>query len=927
MRQLSLVTVLLIFLYLTSSIAYAEQTSFINKGGQWKYLDNGSNQASSWRATNFNATSWKTGTAQLGYGDGDEATIVNYGGSSSNKHITTYFRYQFDLIDASLYKSLLLELLRDDGAVVYLNGTEVVRDNMPSGAISYQTKASSAVAGSSEDQYQQYTLTASALKNGSNTLAVEIHQSSGSSSDISFDLALIGSTDTIAVNIERGPYLQMGSHDAMTLRWRTQVATNSQVRYGITANNLNQVANSATNTTEHEIRLTGLSPQTFYYYSIGSSEDVFASGSSYKFETSPTTGSHEPIRIWVIGDSGTANSNAKAVYDAYKNVTGSAYTDLWLMLGDNAYQNGTDSEYQQAVFNMYPEILRQTPLWSTLGNHDGYSSTIEETGPYYDIFSLPKQAEVGGVASGREAYYSFDHANIHFVVLDSFFSISSSLARNTMMQWLETDLQNTTADWIIAFWHHPPYSKGSHNSDSDSRMSNIRTMILPILENYGVDLVLSGHSHAYERSKFIDGHYGVASTFNSSHEVDAGSGRINASGAYHKDTLGSSHSGTVYVVAGSSGKISSSGNLNHNAMFLSRRELGSMILEVEGLTLNASFLNDSGNKSDYFTLTKGGDSNTDTDNDGVFDDKDNCITIANPNQANHDKDKLGNACDPDDDNDGMPDLYEKANNFNPLDSSDAAKDADKDGYSNLEEYQAKTDPNDANSVPSVLQRLDIRIQQGDDDVEETLSTGAINLTSSDLDMGGAGTSSAILIGLRFQNISIPIGSIVTKAYITFTADDPDSSTTTLTLHGQNSANATAFSSSTHNVSQRTKTTASITWSVSAWTKSVTYQTPSLVSLVNEILQNKNWSSGNAMVFTLAGSGERDAESYNGQAGSAALLHIEWDKDSDSDGIGDTTDNCPKVANPDQKDTDKDGKGNLCDSNNLLNIISIILYVL
>ena len=698
MKPILLLNTLLIFCFTNLSAVYAEETVLISKGAQWEYLDNGSNQASIWRENNFNSSGWKKGKAQLGYGDSDESTVVSYGSNARNKYITSYFRYSFKLADASQYKSLVLNLLRDDGAVVYLNGIEVVRDNMPSGKISYQTTASSVISGSREGQYTEYTLAATSLRSGSNTLAVEIHQENSSSSDISFDLGLTGSTDSIAINISRGPYLQMGSSDAMTIRWRTKVATNSQVRYGTRLNSLNQKASSTTQTTEHEIRLTGLVPQTRYYYSIGNSKEVFAGGSSYKFETSPTTGKREPTRVWVIGDSGTANSNAKAVYTAYKNETGSTYTDLWLMLGDNAYDKGTDSEYQQAVFDMYPEILRQTPLWSTLGNHDGYSSTIEESGPYYTIFTLPKKAEVGGIASGREAYYSFNHANIHFVVLDSFFSIQSSSQRTAMIQWLEADLQNSDADWTIAFWHHPPYSKGSHDSDHDSRMSKMRTLVLPILENYGVDLVLGGHSHAYERSKLIDRHYGIANTFNASHEKDAGSGRINASGAYHKKGI-SSHSGTVYVVAGSSGKVSSSGSLNHNAMFLSLRELGSMILEVNGLTLNASFLNSDGNKTDYFTLTKEGNSNTDSDNDGVFDDKDNCIAIANPKQENYDQDKLGNACDLDDDNDGMPDSYEKTHNLNPLDGTDAAKDADNDGFSNLKEFQAKTDPNDANSLP------------------------------------------------------------------------------------------------------------------------------------------------------------------------------------------------------------------------------------
>ena len=409
-------------------------------------------------------------------------------------------------------------------------------------------------------------------------------------------------TQRAVSSVTRGPYLQMASSSSITIRWRTSTATDSEVRAGTSANNLSKIERSSTQTTEHEIRLTDLTPNTTYYYSIGSSSSVLGSGTSYFFKTPPTTGSRNPTRIWVIGDSGTANSDAEAVYDAYRTLTGTAYTDLWLMLGDNAYNTGTDTEYQQAVFDLYPELLKQTVVWPTIGNHDGTTADSEsESGPYYDIFTLPRQAESGGLASGTEAYYAFDYGNVHFVVLDSYETDRSETG--AMMQWLRSDLQNTNADWIIAFWHHPPYSKGSHDSDSDDRMTDMRSIALPILEGYGVDLVLTGHSHAYERSKFLDGHYQTSDTFSNSYEIDNGSGRTDGTGAYKKK-MGAPHSGAVYVVAGSSGQVSSSGNLDHPAMYLSLRELGSMILDVNGLTLNASFIDDTGTKRDYFTLSK-----------------------------------------------------------------------------------------------------------------------------------------------------------------------------------------------------------------------------------------------------------------------------------------------------------------------------------
>jgi len=221
------------------------------------------------------------------------------------------------------------------------------------------------------------------------------------------------------------------------------------------------------------------------------------------------------------------------VRDAYLNFTGSRHTDLWLMLGDNAYSDGTDSEYQTAVFdatNGYPTVLRKSVLWPTFGNHDGHSAdSSSQSGPYYDIFTLPKSGEAGGVASGTEAYYSFNYANIHFVCLDS--EESDRSPSGAMLTWLKADLAANTQQWLVAFWHAPPYSKGSHDSDSESELKEMRQYANPILESYGVDLVLSGHSHTYERSYLLDGHYGDSSTLTSSMIKDSGDGREDGSGA------------------------------------------------------------------------------------------------------------------------------------------------------------------------------------------------------------------------------------------------------------------------------------------------------------------------------------------------------------------------------------------------------------
>jgi len=173
---------------------YEKDTStvLVATGSTWRYLDDGSDQGTAWREPDFDDSGWASGPAQLGYGDGDEATVVSYGGDPNNKHITTYFRHSFDLADASIFESLTLRVLRDDGAVVYLNGVEVFRTNMPDGAIDYTTLAASTVSGSDESKFFVAGVDPSLLHDGPNVLAAEIHQAAATSSDISFDLELRG---------------------------------------------------------------------------------------------------------------------------------------------------------------------------------------------------------------------------------------------------------------------------------------------------------------------------------------------------------------------------------------------------------------------------------------------------------------------------------------------------------------------------------------------------------------------------------------------------------------------------------------------------------------------------------------------------------------------------------------------------------------
>lgn len=406
-------------------------------------------------------------------------------------------------------------------------------------------------------------------------------------------------------SVTRGPYLQQQTGQSIIVRWRTDVATDSKVRFGTDSAVLNLSSSDGVLTTEHTVLVNGLSAATQYFYSVGSSAATLAGDASYHFATAPVPGTAANTRVWVIGDSGTANNDARAVRDAFKTWTASQAADFMLMLGDNAYNDGTDAEYQNAVFNTYPEILRQLPVWSTLGNHDGHNADSgTQTGPYYDIFDFPTAAEAGGLASGTEAYYAFDYGNIHFVVLDSY--DSNRTPGGNMLQWLESDLALNNKPWLIAIWHHPPYTKGSHNSDTEGRLIDMRQYALPILEAWGVDLVMTGHSHTYERSFLLDGHYGLSGTLDiGANILDIGDGSETGNGVYQKpDLVAAQNEGAVYAVAGSSGKVTTGKPLDHPAMFIALESLGSMVLDIAGNRMDVTFLDQNALVKDEFTIMK-----------------------------------------------------------------------------------------------------------------------------------------------------------------------------------------------------------------------------------------------------------------------------------------------------------------------------------
>jgi 3',5'-cyclic AMP phosphodiesterase CpdA len=488
--------------------------------------------------------------------------------------------------------------------------------------------------------------------------------------------------DPNAHKVKTVPYLQLAAPHEITIKWRmdkddpllkdgqqpdlrvyyrseAEEQAGKPVRISDKAQWAADLAGPSTIT--FRVALAGLKPATVYNYQIGVEEKSPIAGTDrYHFKTPPDDGAAVPARIWVIGDSGIAGKSADEVVKAFTDFSPNL-ADSWLMLGDNAYENGTDDEYEHAVFQSYPTLLPYMPLWPTIGNHDvAQADQSREPEPngrrvaYYDIFTLdtshrkdPQRAFPG--------YYSFNYATVHFICLNAM--LYQNPGKDKMKEWLKADLaaahKNPKLKWTIAYWHHPPYTKGTHDSEeshywpdahkrgangnlwpdgicdptykwyqSDYAQPVMRNEIVPILEDAGVDLVLCGHSHVYERSYLLNGNYERIRKDTPINMVDGGSGRDPQ--PYKQD----GKRGTVYVVMGCSCREDTmQGEMKNTAKFgllhpamvelsalngntddperRGRNRLGSLVLDITKDRLNAYYLREDGADDAAFVVQGG----------------------------------------------------------------------------------------------------------------------------------------------------------------------------------------------------------------------------------------------------------------------------------------------------------------------------------
>ncbi|MBX5482162.1 MAG: metallophosphoesterase [Myxococcaceae bacterium] len=370
--------------------------------------------------------------------------------------------------------------------------------------------------------------------------------------------ALLVAAPVFAADVTRGPAVQNVDQDSAVIGVRLDAPCDVQVHFG-PPDQLTQTASSAA-ATQHFVTLGSLQPATRYAYEVEACGADTGLGGS--FTTAPKDGARH-VHFAAVGDFGTGDSRQRQVADALA----AAHPEFWLTLGDDAYESGSESDFDQRFFAPMKPLLANVPVFPSPGNHEYITNKAQ---PYLDAFQLPTNNP-----AGSERYYSFDWGAVHVVSLDSMCLMGTSSSDCTaaaQKAWLEQDLAASHAPWKVVSFHHPVYSSGEHGSTPAMQA------LMPVFEAGGVDLVLTGHDHDYERTRPMKGGVPVPEgTPGAVTYLVVGTG---GAGAYD-------FSGTPSWVAA-----------QHTGI------LGYLDVTVEGGTLTGKLVTVDGQTPDVFTLKK-----------------------------------------------------------------------------------------------------------------------------------------------------------------------------------------------------------------------------------------------------------------------------------------------------------------------------------
>ena len=457
-----------------SLIPYMTQSQIpIQLGEKWHYWIGKSEPPSNWAYVEFDDSEWRAGPTGFGFGDMDDATKTK---DMKGRYLSLYTRFAFYVADPDQENLLRLIVDYDDGFVAYLNGVEVFRRNLSGDPPQFDTAADKVrEAGNPASIILNPTL----LQQGKNILAIQVHNSKYDDPDLSLRPSLW----------ESGPYLQNVTQESITVMWESSGdPSSSKVRIRRFGDLVWKEIADLEKTNIHEIEINGLSPDTIYEYQISQGDiQNWIPGNPASFTTSPYENGE--YRIAFYGDSRTYPKNHSAVVQSIINNK----ADLVLHAGDLVDAGRNYAHWGDQFFGPLARLMINTPIFPVLGNHEFNGSGRVW---FFDFFSLP----------GNESWFAFNYGCTRIIGLDS---NSDFTPGSEQYLWLKNELESQAyqeSNWQLVYMHHPPYTSGPHPHDEVPVLKHL----VPLFKEYGVEFVLAGHNHHYERT-FKDGIYYIVS--------------------------------------------------------------------------------------------------------------------------------------------------------------------------------------------------------------------------------------------------------------------------------------------------------------------------------------------------------------------------------------------------------------------------------
>ncbi|WP_245596167.1 S-layer homology domain-containing protein [Paenibacillus taiwanensis] len=504
----------------------------LSKDLNWKYLDDGSNQGTAWRATSYNDSGWASARGPFGY-PADESTsafgsiqqVISYGQDAKKKHPTAYFRTAMDVNNLSAYNKIVGQFGIDDGVILYVNGTEVYRFNMPAGVADYETFSATTLGSPTTETADLTQPLKGVLKEGRNVVAAEVHQRSGSSSDLYWAMQLIANPKdegpgtsgnllptAVTMTFNGDPSTAQGFAwytDPKVKGTKLEIAPTAFVT-GLTLpaghtmtfegasmdvqvyqSRADKSAGKRTVYASHKVLAQGLQPNTTYSYRVGDGQDGHWSG--IRTFTTAKPSDEAFTFLYTTDPQGTTESEYVTWNHTLEEGIKKFPKSRFITVTGDLVDHGDIEDQWMWMLNKPQSIFTEVPLVPTVGNHE---SKLNNNFWYH--FNLPNISYTGAKPDG--SVYAFDYGAAHFMVINTEYNEVKDVdvVYKKQEEWLRKEAAKSNQKWKIVMFHKSPYSVASHTNDSDTLF--FRNKLTSLFDELGIDVVLSGHDHTYTRT-------------------------------------------------------------------------------------------------------------------------------------------------------------------------------------------------------------------------------------------------------------------------------------------------------------------------------------------------------------------------------------------------------------------------------------------